>query len=233
MSSSTPDVIVPTEAEVNSAVQVSVCLLLMKSCPFFPFLEGKYDRFLGRGSRNINVRKARYSAEMDVGVCRALSHGAYVSRMLSCLVIFLERRVNDLWIFSVFVGFGWVIQEGVEPEKTEQPGNIEPPSVGDMDQGSNRRGSVRLNTFETMLDPAEIVSTLTTVRTSSRINHFLDPTVYFPFRLPPEPHIEPQHLYDCRPHPCLLPLLVFMTRLTSPLYASDGVSEAAKVHPLY
>eukprot|EP00752_Nemacystus_decipiens_P018275 g16395.t2 len=54
------------------------------------------------------------------------------------------------------------VQEGVEPEKTEQSGSIEPPSVGDMDQGSNRRGSVRLNTFETMLDPAEIVSTLTT-----------------------------------------------------------------------
>eukprot|EP00903_Cladosiphon_okamuranus_P019290 g17731.t1 len=54
------------------------------------------------------------------------------------------------------------VQEGVEPEKTEQSGSIEPPSVGDMDQGSKRRGSVRLNTFETMLDPAEIVSTLTT-----------------------------------------------------------------------
>lgn len=55
----------------------------------------------------------------------------------------------------------------MEPEKTEHSGSIEPPSVGDMDQASNRRGSVRLNTFETMLDPAEIVSTLTTVRTSS------------------------------------------------------------------
>lgn len=53
----------------------------------------------------------------------------------------------------------------MEPEKTEQPGSIEPPSVGDMEQASNRRGSVRLNTFETMLDPTEIVSTLTTVRT--------------------------------------------------------------------
>lgn len=58
----------------------------------------------------------------------------------------------------------------MEPEKTEQSGSVEPPSVGDMDQGSNRRGSVRLNTFETMLDPAEIVSTLTTVRTSSGFN---------------------------------------------------------------
>lgn len=56
-------------------------------------------------------------------------------------------------------------QEGVEPEKTEQAGSIEPPSVGDMEQGSNRRGSVRLNTFETMLNPTEIVSTLAQVRT--------------------------------------------------------------------
>ncbi|CAM9194425.1 unnamed protein product [Ectocarpus sp. 13 AM-2016] len=54
------------------------------------------------------------------------------------------------------------VQEGVEPEKTEQSGTIEPPSVGDMEHSSTRRGSVRLNTFETMLDPAEIVSTLTT-----------------------------------------------------------------------
>ncbi|CAM9850804.1 unnamed protein product [Pylaiella littoralis] len=54
------------------------------------------------------------------------------------------------------------VQEGVEPEKTEQTESVEPPSVGDMEQGSTRRGSARLNTFETMLDPTEIVSTLTT-----------------------------------------------------------------------
>ncbi|CAM9642889.1 unnamed protein product [Scytosiphon promiscuus] len=56
------------------------------------------------------------------------------------------------------------VQEGVEPEKTEQSGSLEPPSVGDMimEQPSTRRGSVRLNTFETMLDPAEIVTTLKT-----------------------------------------------------------------------
>lgn len=59
----------------------------------------------------------------------------------------------------------WTIkQEGVEPEKTEQLGSIEPPSVGDMGQSANRRGSTRLNTFETMLDPPEIVNTLTQVR---------------------------------------------------------------------
>eukprot|EP00904_Undaria_pinnatifida_P006544 jgi/Undpi1/3019/HiC_scaffold_14.g06396.m1 len=52
------------------------------------------------------------------------------------------------------------VQEGVEPEKTEQEGIMEPPSVGDMEQTSTRRGSVRLNTFETMLDPSEIVNTL-------------------------------------------------------------------------
>ncbi|CAM9384324.1 unnamed protein product [Laminaria digitata] len=52
------------------------------------------------------------------------------------------------------------VQEGVEPEKTEQEGIMEPPSVGDMDPTTNRRGSVRLNTFETMLDPSEIVNTL-------------------------------------------------------------------------
>lgn len=52
------------------------------------------------------------------------------------------------------------VQEGVEPEKTEQEGSVEPPSVGDMEPTTNRRGSVRLNTFETMLDPAEIVNTL-------------------------------------------------------------------------
>lgn len=54
-------------------------------------------------------------------------------------------------------------------EKTEQPENVEPPSVGDMEQTSNRRGSVRLNTFETMLDPSEIVSTLTQVRTKQQV----------------------------------------------------------------
>lgn len=52
----------------------------------------------------------------------------------------------------------------MEQEKTEQGGNLEPPSVGDMEQVSNRRGSLRLNTFETMLDPPEIVPTLTQVR---------------------------------------------------------------------
>ena len=67
----------------------------------------------------------------------------------------------------------------MEPEKTEQSGSIEPPSVGDMDQGSNRRGSVRLNTFETMLDPAEIVSTLTTVRTGSRYDLDIYLVVFF------------------------------------------------------
>lgn len=40
---------------------------------------------------------------------------------------------------------------------------MEPPSVGDMDPTTNRRGSVRLNTFETMLDPSEIVNTLAKV----------------------------------------------------------------------
>lgn len=79
---------------------------------------------------------------------------------------------------------GWLRQEGVEPEKTEQPVSVEPPSVGDMEQSSTRRGSVRLNTFETMLDPAEIVSTLTTVRRSSilmdcfRGIHSSSPCVY-------------------------------------------------------
>lgn len=64
-----------------------------------------------------------------------------------------------------------VRQEGVEPEKTEQEGTMEPPSVGDMEQTSNRRGSVRLNTFETMLDPSEIVNTLAKVRSRQHASY--------------------------------------------------------------
>lgn len=60
----------------------------------------------------------------------------------------------------------------MEPEKTEQEGIMEPPSVGDMEQTSTRRGSVRLNTFETMLDPSEIVNTLAKVRSRQHTGVF-------------------------------------------------------------
>lgn len=65
----------------------------------------------------------------------------------------------------------YVRQEGVEPEKTGQEGSVEPPSVGDMEPTTNRRGSVRLNTFETMLDPAEIVNTLAKVRSRQHTSY--------------------------------------------------------------
>lgn len=78
------------------------------------------------------------------------------------LLLFLSLVVCSL-LMQLFCTAS-VRQEGVEPQKTEQEGNMEPPSVGDMEPTSNRRGSVRLNTFETMLDPAEIVNTLAKVR---------------------------------------------------------------------
>lgn len=55
------------------------------------------------------------------------------------------------------------MQEGVEPEKTDDPGSVEPLSVGEVEKGGKvptARGSVRLNTFETMLDPSETIASL-------------------------------------------------------------------------
>lgn len=52
------------------------------------------------------------------------------------------------------------MQEGVEPEKTDDPDNVHPPSVEEVEKGPTARGSVRLNTFETMLDPADTITSL-------------------------------------------------------------------------
>ncbi|CAM9585489.1 unnamed protein product [Chrysoparadoxa australica] len=53
------------------------------------------------------------------------------------------------------------VQEGVEQEKTEGDGDNVAPSVEDINNGSGRRGSVRLHTFETKLAPADILASAT------------------------------------------------------------------------
>ena len=68
----------------------------------------------------------------------------------------------------------WIVQEGVEQEK-EAESSVEPPLIGDMEKVPiSHRGSVRLNMFESMLSPSEIITRLSEVIIPHHYSHYTD-----------------------------------------------------------